>query len=146
MNFDELVNNLNIFTGHYAWVTQVFIVVLGSLVFDFFQKHVVNKIHQRVAKTKTRWDDLIIVSLKRPLTYIIWLLGLTLAAEIVQQQSEAAIFSIIDPVRDIGVILIIVLFLLNLIKGAQDILIEYENETGEKDFDKHTVEAIGKLF
>jgi MscS family membrane protein len=38
------------------------------------------------------------------------------------------------------------MFVLRLIRGTEAILIERESATGEKDFDKHTVEAIGKLF
>ena len=146
MNFEELVKNINIFDGEYAWVSQVFIVVLGSLLLDFMQKHIINKLHSKLEQTNNLWDDLFIVSAKKPLTYIIWLMGFTLAAEIVHKQSESAIFSIIPSVREIGVIVIIMIFLLNIVKGAQDVFINSENNTGEKDFDKHTVEAISKLF
>ncbi|MCW8855152.1 MAG: mechanosensitive ion channel family protein [Gammaproteobacteria bacterium] len=137
---------MNLFNSEYAWVSQVFIIVFGSLVLDFMQKHLINKLHKKLEQTKNAWDDLFIISAKKPLTYMIWLMGFTLAAEIVQKQSDAAIFSIITSVREIGVIVIIMIFLLSIVKGAQDIFIEHENETGEKDFDKHTVEAISKLF
>ena len=146
MNIEELIKNMNLFEGEYAWITQVFIIVFCSLILDFIQKHVINKLHLKLEQTNNLWDDLLIVSAKKPLTYMIWLMGFTLAAEVVQKQSDAAIFSVISPVREIGVIVIIMIFLLSLVKGAQDIFIEYETETGEKDFDKHTVEAISKLF
>lgn len=146
MSFDELINKLNFFDSEHAWISQVFIVVLVSLILDFVQKIILNKLHIKLESTKNRWDDIFIVSAKKPLSYLIWLIGITLAAEIVQHQSDAAIFSIITPIREIGVILIIMLFLLKLVQGAQDIFIESETKTGEKDFDRHTVEAIAKLF
>ncbi len=130
----------------YAWVLQVFLVVFGSLVINFFQRRVLERLHLKFEKTTNPWDDLLVVSLQKPLTLLIWLIGLTFAAEIVQQETDAAIFQAIQPIREVGVIVIIALFLLRLIKGSQDILIQHETETGEKDFDEHTVEAIGKLL
>jgi len=88
MNFEELVNNINIFDGEYAWVTQVFIIVFGSLVLDFIQKHVINKLHRKLEQTKNLWDDLLVVTAKKPLTYIIWLMGFTLAAEVMHKRER----------------------------------------------------------
>ncbi len=129
-----------------AWIAQVFLVVLASLIINLFQKHILNKLHIKFQRTANSWDDLFVQSLQRPLTFLIWLLGISFAAEIAQQQSEAVIFSAIGPIRDVGVIIILVMFLLNLIKGTEQILIDRESEAAEKDFDKHTVEALGKLL
>lgn len=145
MNTDEILQKLNVFSGEDAWILQVFLVVLASLLLNFFQKHLIRRIHRQLEKTRTRWDDLLLVSISRPLTLLIWLIGLTFAAEIVQQESQAVIFEAIEPIRSIGVIFIIVLFFWQLIKGAEQIFIDRENETGEK-YDKHTVEALGKLL
>jgi len=146
MNLQQFTNQINVFGEDYAWIAQVFIVVFATLVVNFFQKRALNRIHKKLEKTRNPWDDLFIESLKKPLTLLIWLLGLTFAAEIVQQESGATIFEVIDPVRDIGVIVILIIFLLRMIKGAETNFITRESETGEKDFDKHTVEAIAKLF
>ena len=105
-----------------------------------------NKLHKKLKKTKNPWDDVLIESARNPLSFLIWLVGLSFAAEIVQRQSAAVIFDVIEPVRELGVIVILMMFLLNLIKGLEVNLIHRETETGEKDFDKHTVEAIAKLF
>ncbi|HEY9050795.1 MAG TPA: mechanosensitive ion channel family protein [Gammaproteobacteria bacterium] len=145
MNTEELVKQLNVFSGENAWIIHVFLVVLASMLLNFLQKYLVNRIHRQLEKTRTRWDDLLLVSVKRPITLLIWLIGLTFAAEIAQQESQAVIFEAIGPIRSIGVIVIIVLFLLQLIKGMEQIFIDKETETGEK-YDKHTIEALGKLL
>ena len=85
-------------------------------------------------------------SAQKPLSWLIWLLGFTFAADIVHKQSGATIFEAIDPIREVGVVVILTLFLLNLIRGAQAILLSRENETREQDFDAHTVDAISKLI
>ena len=146
MNTNELIQQFNVITDGYAWIVQVFLVVFASLIVNFFQKRALNKLHKKLQVTKTPWDDVLIEAAKRPLSFLIWLLGLSFAAEIVQQKSGAVIFDAIGPIRDVGVIVIIMMFMLNIIKGAESILVTKETETGEKDFDKHTVEAIAKLF
>jgi len=127
------------------WMTQVFIIVFLTLVISFFQKRAFVKLKAKLAITKNPWDDLLVGSAGAPLGYLIWLLGILFAAEIVQSKSQAAIFSLIDPLRDVGVVSILIYFLLNLIKGTEEVLINMHLESGEQDFDKHTVQAIGKL-
>jgi len=143
---NELIQKINIITDGYAWIVQVFLVVFTSLVINFFQKRALNKLHLKLQATKNPWDDVLTESAKKPVSLLIWLLGLMFAAEIMQQESGAVIFDAIDPIRDVGVIIIIMMFMLNVIKGSEAIFIKKETETGEKDFDKHTVEAIAKLF
>ena len=142
----ELSNYLEFVGKENIWMAEVFLVVLISMFINFFQKRALDRIHEKLKDTQNLWDDLLIVAIKRPLTMLIWLLGITFAAEIVHQKTQAVIFEAIGPVRDIGVIVILVMFLLHLIKGIEENLVLRESETGEKDFDKHTVEAIGKLF
>lgn len=146
MNLDALFKQLQSMSGEYSWIFSVFLVVFASMLFDFLQKRALNRLHHKLEKTRNPWDNLLISALQKPLSLLIWLLGLGFAAEIVQKQSQAAIFEAIDPIRDIGVIVILVMFVLRLIRGAEAILIAKESDSVEKDFDKHTVEAIGKLF
>ncbi len=146
MNLQSLSEYFSFLDMKDAWIIQVFLVVLASTVLNFVQKRVIERVHQKFEQTSNRWDDLLIVSLKKPLSLLIWLLGLTFAAEIVQQESGAAIFEAIEPIRDVGVIVILIFFLLNLIKGAETIFVEKTPDADEKAFDQHTVQAIGKLL
>ncbi|MCW8933533.1 MAG: mechanosensitive ion channel family protein, partial [Gammaproteobacteria bacterium] len=129
-----------------VWMTQVFVVVLTTLVFSFIQKRIFFKLRNKLTITKNPWDDLLVHAAARPVSYLIWLLGILFAAEIVQRQSEAVIFAVIDPLRDIGVVTILIFFLLHLIRGAEDIFINKQSADDDQDVDKHTVQAIGKLI
>ena len=130
-----------------TWILQVFVIVFITLLLSFIQKRVFLRIAQKLKITDNLWDDLLINAARKPVGVMIWLLGVLFAAEIVQQQSgEAAIFVFIDPLRDVGVISLLIYFLLQLIKGAEDILIESHAGSAERDFDEHTVHAIGKLL
>jgi MscS family membrane protein len=134
------------FSQEHDWIVQVFLIVFFSLALSFIARRVLAKIAAGLQSTRTLWDDLVVKSMKKPLGWLIWLLGLTFAADIVYQQSGAAIFEAIDPVREVGVIVILTLFLLNMVTGAQAILLRKEGDTEERDFDVHTVDAISKLI
>lgn len=146
MNLQSISDYFNVLGRENAWVIQVFLVVLGTVVFNFFQKRLLERLHRKFEQTENLWDDLLVISAKRPLNLLIWLLGLAFAAEIVHYESDAAIFNAIDPIRDVGVIVILVVFLLNLIKGTERTFIAKRSAGGEQEYDTHTVEAIGKLL
>ncbi len=141
----SLVQSLGL-DKEYAWTAQVFIVVFITLLANYFLKRVLTKLHNRLSSTNNLWDDLLVNSAIAPLGLLIWLVGILFAAEIVQHHRPAMIFTFIDPARDVGVIAILTLFLLRLIKGAEGILVAREADSGERDFDEHTVQAIGKLL
>ena len=128
------------------WIVQVFVIVLISLTVSFIARRAISKLVIKLQKTKNPWDDLLMQSLQKPAAWLIWLLGLTFAADVVHKQSGATIFEAVAPIRDVGVIIILTLFLLNLIRGTQVILVAAQTDTGEQDFDEHTVEAISKLI
>lgn len=128
------------------WVAQVFLIVLVSQGLNFILQRVLLKAEKRLAKTDNLWDDLVIKSLQKPASLMVWLLGLTFAADILQEESNAAIFAAIEPIRNVGVIVILTIFLLQLIKGTREILVTTGDASEEKDFDEHTVDAISKLL
>ena len=140
----DLLNKLQL-NKESIWISQVFVIVFVTLIISFFQKRAFSRLQNKLTGTKNPWDDLLIGAAGQPLSYLIWLVGILFAAEIVQQQSQAAIFNIIDPIRDVGVVSILIFFLLQLIKGTEEILIKKQSGDSEQDFDKHTVQAIGKL-
>ena len=128
------------------WMTQVFIVVFATLIASFIQKRLFLRFDRKLSGTTNPWDNLLIGAAAHPLSLLIWLLGILFAAEIVKYHSDAAIFNLINPMRDVGVISILIYFLLQITKGTEKILIQKQSEDGEHDFDKHTVHAIGKLI
>ncbi|HEY9201683.1 MAG TPA: mechanosensitive ion channel family protein [Gammaproteobacteria bacterium] len=141
----SLLNWLNLKQEH-LWMLQVFLIVLATLTISFFQKRLFNRLLKKFQQTSNFWDDLLVTSAQKPLSWLIWLLGILYAAEIVHAYSnESAIFVFIDPVRDIGVISILIYFLLRLTHGAEKILLDKAPKRDEQSLDEHTVHAIGKL-
>jgi MscS family membrane protein len=146
MNMPNWLQQIFAFSKENEWVVEVFFIVFISLTLSFVAKRALTKVADGLSGTKNPWDDLVVTSVKKPIGVLIWLLGLTFAADIVHEQSGATIFEAIDPIREVGVVVIITMFLLNLVRGSQAILISKQDTSGEQDFDAHTVDAISKLI
>lgn len=126
-------------------VTQVFIVVFGTLLIDFMQKRALRRMEARIEESHILWDDALFFALRRPLSVLIWLLGLSFAADIVGSKTDAAIFELVTPLRDLGVIVTFAWFLFRLIQAMEkNIFIKAERKGTE--IDRTTIDAIGKLL
>lgn len=145
MNFDESMQMLESFLKQENWIVQVFIVVFITAFINWIQKRIIAKLIARLKKTWTNWDHALFIAIQKPLTFLIWIIGLTFAADIVKSQTDAAIFGAIEPIREVGVIVIIAWFLVRFISSAEIILLEKKQDKGE-DFDQTTADAIAKLL
>ncbi len=130
--------------GAWGWVLQVFLVVLAALLVDFVQRRVLRRMHRRLQATQTLWDDALVDALARPLSLLIWVVGIAFAAGIVAQVSNAPIFAAITPLRDIGVVVALTWFLLRMARRVEGNLIAGREAAG-KPVDRTSIDAIGKL-
>ena len=128
-----------------SWVIQVFVIIFLALVLDWFQKRLVNHLYVKLKQTPTYWDDALLDAIRVPLSVLIWLIGLTFAAEIVRRKTDAYIFEIVQPIRDVGVIIVITWFLVRFIKRAEDNIIS-KNLIHDPAYDRTTADAIAKLL
>lgn len=145
MNFEESLKLIESFLKQENWIIQVFVIVFITSFINWIQKRVITKLISRLKRSWTYWDHAFFIAIQKPLTFIIWIIGLTFAAEIVKNQSEAIIFGAIAPIREVGVIVIIIWFLVRFISNAETILIEKKKLKGE-EFDQTTADAIAKLL
>jgi MscS family membrane protein len=145
MNFTETMNSAISFFGKETWVVQVFIVVFLTVLLNWIQKRLLSRIANKLQRTRTYWDDALFDAVRKPLTFLIWILGLTFAAEIVKSETDAAIFGAIAPIREVGVIVAIGWFLVRFISRAEVNIIDKKKIAGE-EFDQTTADAIAKLL
>ena len=95
--------------------------------------------------TKTLWDEAIVAAVRRPLSLLIWVIGIAFAAEIPREATQAFIFEAVNPIRKLGVIAAFTWFLILLVRNGEKAYLTTERE-GEKTIDRPTVDAIGKLL
>jgi MscS family membrane protein len=143
--FNNTIKWLTGLLGTETWIIQVFIVVLAMLVINYAQKKILQRLLEKAESTKNTWDDALLSAMMRPLSVLVWVLGLTFAADIIYDNTRATIFEIVPAIRDVGVIISIMWFLVRFIRAGEENVLKARQLRGE-EVDRTTVEAIGKLL
>ncbi len=128
-----------------SWMLKVFIVVFITLTVRLIQKNIFRKLIQKLNNTRTFWDHVLFVALNKPLGLLIWIIGLSIAAKIVQANTESTIFTAVDSLRNICIIIAITWFFVRFIKKTEINLLKQGIEKG-KPIDVTTADAIAKLL
>ena len=131
--------------GLEASVTEVFIIVFLTLLVNFIQKRLLGRLVRKLETTRNLWDEAVITSLQKPLTALIWIVGLAFAIQVIQEAEQATIFAAVRPIRDVGVIAMLAWFLVRFIKRAEQNIVKSKEEKGE-DYDRATLDALAKLL
>ena len=124
----------------WLWTLQVFMVVLFTTFANYFIKRVLARMLSKLSATESNWDDVLVKAMSRPVGWIVWLVGLDLAASIIFTKTETPLFAISDSIRNVGVLLCITWFVLAFIRGAEQEITRQSDQV-----DRHTAEAISKL-
>ena len=124
----------------WSWVLQVFVIVLATAITSYAIKRLIVKAIQRLHQTTTNWDNILVAAMLRPVTWVVWLTGLSFASHIIYRETGSPIFVATALVRDIGVFVCITWFMLAFIRGAEKEIIDNSERV-----DKLTAEALSKL-
>ncbi len=138
MIFDDITGY---FTQDSGYILQTFIVIFIALLVDFAQRMVLKRLQTQALKTKNLWDDAILDALRKPVSLIIWAMGIYLATQIIQAATQAVIFNAMGALRDAVIIAALAWFLVQLIGHSERNILEKK-----EDADKTTINAIGKLL
>lgn len=131
---------LEFLTHSGRWIIEVFVVVLATLSVDLIQNRVIRRLHSRLETTNHFWDDILTGAIVRPLSLLIWVVGLSFAGEIAARETDTQIFSLIQPLRTIGIIGSITWFFLRFVKRAEEAFLN------TKKSDPTTAEAVSKVL
>jgi MscS family membrane protein len=145
MELPKPLNDLMQSVGLQAWVLQVFIVVFLTLVLVFVLKRVLRRVQVKLEATSNPWDDALISALRKPLSAVVWIVGIAFAIQIIEQQTRAPIFGAVEPIRDVGIIAAITWFLVRFIKMVENNLVAAKEAEGNQ-VDRTTVDAVAKLL
>jgi MscS family membrane protein len=120
-------------------VLQVFAVVFATVLANYFAKKALILLDKRASNTHTVWDDALIGSIKKPAALMIWVLGISFAAEIISAETESSLSHLIEPARYVLSIAVITLFAINFIRECEKGFIHH-------GADITTANAISKLL
>ncbi len=141
---------LTLFLSEDGWVLHVFLIVLIMLMLDFIQRRILRTlIVHAESKTKNIWDDAVLHAAKRPISLIIWMVGLIIISRVVKESDNPHLMETLSSVSHIGIIIAIAWFAIEFIRFAQNKLIAIQRakeNTDESRVDHVTIEALCKLF
>ena len=101
--------------GEHTLAAEVFGVVLATAVVRYLVARVLNKLARQSAKTRNRYDDALFAAVRKPLGWLVWILGVTWAAQIIGDETGAAVFAYAERVRDVGLIWMLAWFAIRFI-------------------------------
>lgn len=128
-----------------AWIAEVFVVVLTTAIVVAIEKLTYKHLYPRFCRSRTVWDDTLISALHKPLNFLIWLIGLSIAAQLVAEEGKnTAIFGLLSPLRSLGIIVFFAWFALRFIQKAEKNY--FDERVNYKHIDKTTVRAISKIL
>ena len=140
MNWETAQTYIGLGDSTMHWIVQVFVVVFGTLVINFIATRVLIRIDKALERTKTPWDNVLVHAAQKPIGVFIWLMGLSIAAEISGSEIEPGLSTLIQSVREVGVIVILMWFVLRCISESERNLII------STKVDATTASAISKLL
>ncbi len=120
-------------------VIWVFMVVFATMVANYVSRRVMLHLEKQAEKTNNLWDDALVKSARRPVTWLIWVIGISWAAEVIARGTDSTLDQLIEPTRFIAVVGLLVYFLTRFVTAAEKAFIQ-------NGADITTALAVGKLL
>ena len=133
--------------GLQPWAMSVFLIVLAAMLLDFIQRRILNHLKVIVSKTNILWDDALLDAARRPVSLIVWLLGITLAAQMIPVKDAGHLFEseLIVTVRQVAILSALAWFLVAFVKNIENGIIE-KARRDDRRIDQTTIIALGRII
>lgn len=128
-----------------SWMLLVFLIVLSTLIAAFVAGKFFGKAAAQAARTRNEWDDILLGAARKPVIFFIWLMGASLALQLIDNQTGTVLLDVVQPLRKVAVIALLGWFLTRFVQLAERSLIDPEGGI-ETTMDATTVGAFGKLL
>ena len=138
MSIEEIWQYLQEFDQEKLWIVYIFAIIFIALLVDMVQKVVLGQVQKRLAATANVWDDALVHAIRRPLSLMIWIIGLTFALQVMNFKPASVI-------REVGVILAASWTLIRFIAFTEHNILQ-KHEIAGKEVDRTTANAITQLL
>ena len=135
---------INLTGEQYLWILELFVIVLLSLSLGYLVNRIIDRLETQANKSLTVWDDALIEACRKPVIWLIWILGVNFAASIAAQKMDSPVQALIDPINRLALIFLATIFITSFIKRAERNLLHPDYMA--KPIDATTVRAVGKLL
>lgn len=128
--------------GGKAWVIEIFIIIFLTMLLVAAVRITFKTLYPRLEKTKSVWDEMLLYAIYKPLEYLIWLLGLSIAVDVINVVTKSGAFSsYLISARKIGIVAFFAWALIRLVNQAEEHYIEHTY----KKVDRTTANALAKI-
>lgn len=128
----------------HIWIVEVFVVVVLTLLAALLVSRGVHALEKRAHASTYIWDNVLVESIVRPAQWMVWLVGLSFAAELAAVQTETPLFAALPVLRRIATVVIFTWFAVSFIGHLEKALIN--PAASGKPMDVTTATALGKLM
>ena len=134
-----------------GWGIEVFAAVALTLTGRYVANRFLNVMGQRLERTSNVWDDALFQAARRPVSFLILILGLVWAIQISDSYLQSELFSPqnLELVRKLSFIVLITTFLVQFISLAEARILDKLNAGQSSDqtqLDPTTLHALAKLI
>ena len=138
MNIENITKYVNDITNGNIWIVQIFIIVFVALILDFIQKKVIAHLQRKLELTSNYWDDALLHAIKSPLSFVIWVVGISFALELTD-------FVYAEKIRAAAIIVGITWFGMRFVRFVENNIL-HQGEIKGKQIDRTTADAVAQLL
>ena len=93
-SWDGLMNNVqnwlvNLAGAEFVWIVELFLIVLVVLSLGYILNRVIDRLEKRASQTKTVWDDALVEASRKPLVWLVWILGVNFAPAVAAEKMNS---------------------------------------------------------
>lgn len=142
----SLIQTFSEMTGLKVWALTVFAVVLIALLLDFAQRSLMRRLEVWVVRTENLWDDALFHAAGKPISLVIWVMGITLATQLIPGRYEGDLLSdrFIILIQQLGVLTALTWLLLRLVLNIEANIVRRADKQ-DREIDRTTVQALGRV-
>ena len=128
-----------------SWLMQIAIVLVVTFIIYCCEKAFYRRAYPRLVATNNIWDDILLNATHKPLIILIWVLGFTFMANIVQHAiPQIIIFNVVTPLRKVAIIALIVWASLRYIRLFEHNYVHAKHQK-KQTFDRTSIRAVSQL-
>ncbi len=128
-----------------SWLPEVALVLAIVVALALASHYLLHQAERLCAHTRNVWDDAVVHAAARPLRWLIGLVGLSMALEIIGKYHPAPLFEYLPSARHVVIITCLAWFLIGLIGRVSDNIVSLGVSAGEA-VDRTTADALTKLL
>ncbi len=141
----EFIHSLTTEFSTGTTIARILIVLGITFLLSLASRFLVRRLAGHADKTATTWDNAVIDSVGSPLRVLIWIVGVSVMANIVLASAESPLQEYAGLARKVGVIIVFAWFLLRLIKSMHAGFLARKRDRGE-EINQSVADAISKIL